>query len=436
MLWLTRWRIHKTNNMSCFFRRIFAFSFIFVFIVFGFSCNRGKSKPVIVWTNQKEFASYAELFNASQDLTRVMVIYKEKPVESLPVAKDEQAPDIVIGPLLKNQSVKKNFRPMDYLFSEQQINPSIFYPQLLNTGYINDKQYLLPVSFNIPAVIFSKHNKSYVQENHIINLDQIKDIAATYNKTNKSGIYTHMGFAPNWDSRFMHLVANINNVDFKEKENLFSWNDFNLDKTVNYLRDWTKTANTSTSAENDFEFKYLYTPSYKQVVSGRCLFAYTTSAELFALPEDQLQEIDFRWIHNNGQIPLEDDMVYLGLYKKANNPEGAEKFIAWLTKEETQRNLLERSASMNLSASTFGISGGFSAIKNVNERIFPLYYKALLGNIPAADYLNPPNTLPPRWESLKSRVVIPWLENATDTAHEVPSKTMDQLITEWSKQFN
>ena len=82
---------------------------IFILIT-GLSCSQKANKPVIIWTNQKEFVSYAELFNASQEQFRVMVIYKEKPVESIPVAKDEQAPDIVIAPLLKNSSVKKEFQ--------------------------------------------------------------------------------------------------------------------------------------------------------------------------------------------------------------------------------------------------------------------------------------------------------------------------------------
>ena len=390
---------------------------IFILIT-GLSCSQKANKPVIIWTNQKEFVSYAELFNASQEQFRVMVIYKEKPVESIPVAKDEQAPDIVIAPLLKNSSVKKNFRPIDYLFTEQQINQSIFYPQLLNAGYIDDKQYLLPISFNLPAIIFSRQNSSLVDENYIITPEQIQKIAEAYNKKNKSGIYTHMGFAPAWDSHFMYLAAKIMNSDFKEQNNLFSCNQINLDKTAQFLKDWTIQSNTSTSSEQDFEFKYLYTPGYKQVTTGRCLFSYTTSDELFTIPENQLQEIEFRWIHNDSKIPVEDNMVYLGLYKKAKNSDGAEKFISWFTKEATQRNLLERSKGMDLSVSTFGISGGFSAIRNVNERFFPLFYKPLLGNIPASDFLVAPAPFPPRWESLKNRVIIPWLEMAANTETE------------------
>ncbi|AEE17515.1 extracellular solute-binding protein [Treponema brennaborense] len=399
------------------------------------SCTVGKADPVIVWTNRQELVSYAELFNSVQNETKVFIVYKDAPVESIPPAKDEPSPDIVVGPWLKNEKVRKNFRPLDYMFSEQRVNQATFYPQLLNSGNVNDKQYLFPLSFNLPAVIFANGNRKYVDENYILSLDQIRDKAAAFNAKNKSGIYTSMGFAPRWNPDFLYLAAKIKQCGFREKNELFSWNELKLAETMNYLKNWTTAANGSTAEERDFEFKYLYTPEYKQVTAGSCLFAYVTSDELFTIPAERLQEIDFRWIHENYRIPVEDSLIYLGLYKKARNPDGAEAFISWLLKEPTQKLLLDRTAEMNLNTTTFGIAGGFSSIKSVNERVFPLYYRTLLDNMPAAEYLTPPNPLPPRWKSLKERVVVPWLEDASDTKNETPPKSMDALISEWSKQY-
>ena len=103
--------------------------------------------------------------------------------------------------------------------------------------------------------------------------------------------------------------------------------------------------------------------------------------------------------------------------------------------EETQGKLLDRTTSMGLNVESFGISGGFSAIRNVNERIFPLYYEHLQGNIPPAEYIDVVNILPIRWESLKSRIVLPWLESYSDTKQEEVTATMEALIDTWSKQF-
>ena len=67
--------------------------------------------------------------------------------------------DIVIGKWLKNEKIRRNFMPIDYLFTDQHINKYIFYPQLLSLGNIDNKQYLLPVSFNLPAIVFSNKIK-------------------------------------------------------------------------------------------------------------------------------------------------------------------------------------------------------------------------------------------------------------------------------------
>ncbi len=399
------------------------------------ACSRVYEDPVIIWTDKSEFVSYAELFNASQDACKAIVIYKESPCESFPVPKDEQPPDIVIGPWLKNERVRKYFTPLDHLFNDLQLNRSIFYTQLLEIGNIDDKQYLLPVSFNLPAVIFSRKNQDLITDNYVLSLDQIRDISAKFNTKNSKGIYTAMGFAPRWNSSFLYTAAKLKGTNFKENGDSFSWNNQNLGKTVDYLRSWTLAVNDSTEAEADFAFKYLYTPSYKLVSSARCLFAYTNSNTLFNLPAEKIQDIEYRWLHENYSIPIEDQIISLGLYTNSKNTDAAELFILWLMKESSQKDILERQSTMNLNTATFGIANGFSSIKSVNERIFPVYYPILLRNLPVAEYLTCPNILPPRWETIKEKVIIPYLLSAVDTGIEETEQSLKESYAEWNKQF-
>lgn len=400
-----------------------------------FSCNSPYKKPIIIWTNRSEFASYVELFNASQDDCKAIVVYKENPADSFPVAKDETPPDIVIGPWLKNETVRKNFIPLDYLFRNVQMQQQVFYPQLLEIGNINDKQYLLPVSFNIPAIIFSKQNKEIVKNSYILSLDEVKEISATYNKKNKSKIYTSMGFAPRWNSEFLYTVAKLQGSDFHEHGRSFDWDKNSLDRSIAYLKNWTITNNETTTAEEDFAFKYLYMPEYKLVSTEHCLFAYTTSEKLFSIPGEKLSDIEYRWLHYNNKIPIEDEIISLGLHKKSKNIDGAEIFILWLMKEETQRAILERNKKMKLNTTTFGIAGGFSAIKNVNERVFTQYMPILMGNLPIAEYLQSPNILPAHWDQIKERVIIPYLREATDTENQVTEQSLLDKISDWNKQY-
>ncbi len=400
------------------------------------SCTGNLKEPVVIWTNRQEFASYAELFNVVQETVKVVVVYKENPVTSLPPAKDELPPDLVIGSWLRNDTTIKQFRPLNYLFSKQKIDPLILYSQLLEYGKVQNKQYLLPVSFNLPAMIFATKNDQLVTENHLLTPDQIRDMAAQFNKKNKSNIHTAMGFAPSWSTEFQYIVSQLRGVNFRGNNGTLEWNQEQLESTMDYFHHWTQTVNDSIQEEQDFSFKYLYTPEARHVLSDSCLFAYLPSDELFSTPQNLLQEIEFRWIHQDNKIPVKDDMVFMGIYKKSRNTAGAEAFISWFMTETTQHQLLERSTIMDLNVNPFGIAGGFSAIQSVTEQVFPLYYKTLLDNLPAAQYITPPTALLPRWESLKDRVIIPWLSAAISVEDINSTTSLSQLLSSWSKQYH
>lgn len=405
----------------------------FPFAFFLFSCS---SKNIIIWTDRAEAVSCAEFFNLSSKNTKAVVVYKENLASSLPPANDEEKPDILIGSLLRNSSMKRNFAPLDSILGRTQVNPSSIYTTLLDYGKSGKTQYLLPVSFNVPLVIFNEEKSAFVPESKNLEFSKLEEISAAFNEKNDHGIYTKMGFAPSWNSEFLYEFVKSHAAEIKEKGNAISWNQENLENDVESLKNWTAEKNSSTSEEQDFAFKYLYMPLQKQVLSGKSLFAFATSDKFFSLPVEQTFGIDFRWLSQDSKIALEDEVVMLGIYRKSSNTKKAFDFISWLFKEETQKNLLERNEKMHLDTSSFGIFGGFSSIKKVNEQIFPSFYKNLLGNIPDENLIFAPAPLPPRWRSLKERVVIPYLSDAAKTDSTTQRKTMEEFLSSWRKQFN
>lgn len=385
-----------------------------------------------IWTDKPEFITYAEQFNASQNTHRVVIEYRQNPAEALIAAKS--MPDIVIGPWLKGERSRTKLIPVDYLFNELSISAKLFYRPLLDLGNIQGHQYLLPVSFNLPAIIFSPENQSFIRDDFTISLDAIRETATEFN-TQKNGIYTRMGFSPRWNSEFLYLTARLFDARFEEGSPLFIWQQHALDSALTYLRTWTVESNTSTRAEDDFQFKYLYDPPYKLVTGGRSLFSYMNSEDLFILPPDKLQNIDFRWIRKDNSTPITENITYLGICKKSKNLESAEAFLVWFFSEKTQKELLERSRTMGVMDHSFGIAGGFSSLKPVNEKVFPLFYPSLFGHLPPAEMLTVPRILPNAWLTYKKDIVIPWLQEATaapeDRIKSVPS--LESRISGWLK---
>jgi ABC-type glycerol-3-phosphate transport system substrate-binding protein len=401
-----------------------------------FSCAVPYKKPLVIWTNRAEFASYVELFNASQSHVKAIAIYKQSPARVFPPPRGEDPPDIIAAPGLKNGKTRVNFLPLDQLFTERRINEYDFYKNLLDYGIIGGKTYLLPVSFNLPAVIFDSKHEEIMPHEHLISLDQIRDTARGFNAKNKNQ-WAAMGFGPSWEKSFLYLAAKLRGARFSsDASNSLAWDDAALNDTVQFLREWTLNANTATEAEEDFAFKYLYTPPERRVVSGKCLFAYIPSNNLFMIPANAQNQIGFRWVHENFQIPAEDASVYLGVNKKSKNAAAAEIFAAWFFQQETQRALLERVSAMRLNTGTFGIAGGFSGMRDVTERVFPTYYPLLLGNIPAPDYLIAPNVFPSQWQDIKEQVVIPYLAAAGDTRNaKGAEKNLAARLAEWRMKW-
>ena len=213
--------------------KILKFSIITALSIFFSSCKSKEIKPVIIWTDNTTIASYAELYNSTHKDAKVVVAYKKEPAHSIPPQKDETPPDIIIGPWLKNSSTRKYFSPLEILFDENNIKRENFYTQVLNYGIVNEKQYLIPISFNLPTIIFSKKNESLIQENHFLNLDQIKTYAGNFNQKNKNGSYIAMGFAPSWEPDFLYLCSKINGANYREKGISFSSEEKNI-QLMNY----------------------------------------------------------------------------------------------------------------------------------------------------------------------------------------------------------
>lgn len=412
-------------------RRIF---FAAIFLAASFllcSCDEPEQSRIIIWTSSAEFAQYTELFNFTHPGSNAVIVYKENPAQELPPAKDELPPDIVIGSWLCTDKTQKQFKSLDYLFDRQTISSSMFYSQLLEAGKIRKTQYLLPVSFNLPAVIFAESNKDFISENYTMTLDQIKAAGLSYNEKNKKGTFSRIGFLPSANDDFLYLTTKLYRVDFREEKGQIVWSDLRLRNVVSYDRDWIINTNSSAQEEQDFAYKYLFMPDYRQVTSGRTLLAYTTSNKMFGYMKSQELNIDYRWIAGDDFIPIEDSLLMTGIYTKARNEQGATEFLTWFFDSENQKEILERKIQMELNNEMFGIADGFSSLRDVTEHVLPIYYNQLLTNLPPAQLLKVPQKLPARWDSYKSVVVEPYLNSAITTDSKA---SMGDYEAEWRKK--
>jgi hypothetical protein len=401
--------------------------FAIFFSCCALSCAAPSSETAILWTDKPEFALYAEYFNTSQYQYKVEVRYFESPAGGL---NGEGAyPDIIIGNWLKSSGTRTLFKPLDDFFKNGIIDQGAFYPRLLSLGSIERKQYLFPVSFNAPALIFAGDKDELLSNPFTIGFEEIKELGKNYN-IEKDGIYSRMGFSPAWNDEFLFIAASLFNASFKEAAPI-AWDAIALERAMQYIYDWILNVNTSFQMEEEFAFKYFFDPPAKLVLSGRILFTYMNSADIFTLAGESRTNLDFRWIAENNTIPLSEAAVYYGIYKKGRSKKAANAFTRWFFQAETQRGILEKSRNNRLLETSFGIAGGFSALRTVTDQIFPQFYPSLLGRIPPGDFLSPANILPQNWTSLKERVILPYLHERVRCAGREEIRPLERRISEW-----
>jgi len=408
--------------------RLFLSSLALVIILYTSSCSQ-RTEFTIIWTDRAEFASYAELFNSSQNSHRVIVEYRDNPALSLNESK--QLPDLVAGPWLAGERSRSALIPLDHLFNELRINGKNFYQPLLDLGNIGGRQYLFPVSFKIPAIIFAREQATLTQDNFLLDLDQLQSLSAGFN-TLEGRTFTKMGFSPRWNTDFLYLSLRLFDVRFQEGRQAVTWNATALEQAITWITDFSTTTNRSTLDEDDFQFRYLYDPPNKLVTSGRTMFAYMPSDQLLTMSTDKLQNIDFRWLTDKQNIPVQDDIIFIGICRRARNLDGAEAFMAWFFSERTQTEILERNRIQGTLNRSFGIAGGFSSLRPVTERVLPLFYPALIGHLPPAESLETPRILPANWNSLRSQAIVPWLTEQTNGTAQA-GQSLQERIAVWQK---
>lgn len=395
------------------------------------SCGLMEATVAEMKTDVPQMALYAAAFNASQTRYRINVSYDKTIAEHI----DDRSskPALYIGRYLKSSPARSNFQALDQLFSELVINQQAFYPGLLELGSSEGRQLLLPVSFNLPLLVFDKSLDQSISDGFVLNLDELEEKSAAVNKSGKTS-YTNMGFSPRWYPDFLFTLMGLFGADFKEGSPL-KWNHAGLEAGIAYVRGWSARTNGSSAKEDEFQFKYLYLPGYRSVEEGRIGYSSMDSSEFFIVSEERRSKLSFRWVAKDSQVLIDEDVVFAGIRRDGKGKQAAEAFLKWFYREDTQKALLDDARRYRSMESSFGIAGGFSAIKAVNEKQFPLFYPSLLGKMPPERYLKAPSVVPSAWNDIKHSIVLPFLLEATGpNAPPDINKALETRIQAWLKR--
>ncbi len=404
---------------------LFIISFTVISSLILYKYQSPEQHKIVLWTDNPELISYVESFNSEHSRIKVEIIYKPNPAREL--LNSKKHPDIIIGTYLNSSRMIDNFSRINHLFKKNRIDRDSFYKQLLQKGSKNGKQLLLPVSFNLPALMFRRGDVSYNISNFVLTNENIIEISKTFNQDGNKGV---SAFSPRWNSSMLYYNAVMNNADFRGNDNKkVTWNKEGIEKSLKQTRDFINTINGGIANDIRFEEKHLYKPAENLIAEQRIFFAYTDLKDFYAIAQQKRAGLNFRWLASEDKIPVCDDIIYAGIPRHASNKNGAGIFFQWFFDHDTQERIMESGKTKRIRS--FGLCSGFSSIKSVNEQVFPKYYPLLVGHIPPQNLLSFPSPLPVEWEQLKNEIIKKWLYR--EAANEKTLTDLDTAVKDWYK---
>lgn len=300
-----------------------------------------------------------------------------------------------------------------------------FYSNLLATGTIGRNQHLVPISFNIPLIVFDRTQPPPELINtSAVTLDQLYRGAEQLNRYDE-GVLSRIGFSPQWDTGFLYLGTKVYGANYREdRQGNIRWDEGEIFEALRYFRGWN-----SEIASDDIErfiMRYVREPFNERLTNQRIGFFVD---DLVGYSKLDVSQVDFRPLANARGIFIDEDMTFIGIHKYGENNTQAQNFIRWILQEETQATLIAHTHDYDVDL--FGFFNGLSTLKDISTRIIPQYYPWLIGNVSNIAYAPAPAQLPKYWNRIRDEVVQPWLQNFLNG---VAQESIENEIIIWRKR--
>lgn len=390
-------------------------------------CGFGLEPVVHLVTNRAEMAAYVDRYNAIQSDVKVEIAYQDAPAQAV---LEGVSGDAVIGQWLATPAVMDRLDTLGDIVKPGKVDPAWFYAGLLAMGSRDNRPFLIPISFTLPAIVYVRTSAD-LPNKMFMPLDDLQSMSKVFNKTNKAGLPIAMGFSPlaDWNVDFLTASALLFGARFRPGRNeLPAYDDSGLGKTTDFLRTWLNQVNGGAAADGSFSTLNRVQPWYKLLSSGKSLFALTSFRDFFALPVEERHDFDFRWLSKDNMVPVMDDVLFAGVLRSSRNKGEARAFLQWFCSPTVQQTLLNVNQLKRIGV--FGVTDGFSALKTINERDLAQKYPVLLGHIPLDSILTFPGLLPDNWVKVRDGVVVPWI---AQTASGKETQPLDKTLDEWQK---
>ena len=362
---------------------------------------------VHILTDRRELALAIQIYDAA-NADILMTFHESNAINSRLIGLEK--PDLVLGSHLSAPEVVELMQPLEM---EAPVYDVIKHPGLM------------PLSFTLPMIVGRKDTMATLPDPFLVTPEELRAAANAFNRKNRQGRITRMGFSPLWCDRFITDLMDVRYPNLI-KDGPERVNKDNLSSVMDELRSWVNSSAGGPAQEQTFSQRYRYIPDEQLILERRIAFTRMSPDEWAALPDSITSQLDFRYLSGNRHIPV-PNIVSAGIPKKSRQSDAARDFLEWLIRPETQLLLIDRWEQAQIPV--FGYFGGLSAQEDVNNSEFTRHFPYMDGRIPEQHYLLVPEQRPHRWSRIASEVIPSWTASVLE--NPVQSQTLEEAYREW-----
>ncbi len=363
------------------------------------SCKNSSTSIIYIYSELPETSTIINVFNKNNE--RIKVTLTTEINESDLVIYRGQYKD----PPIETLDLKKMFNT--------KIDRTLFYTDLIDSIYTNEGIKFIPLSFNIPGIVYSRSQKN------ISNIIKIEDFV------NEDSV-----FSPFWNEEFILWYFLSNFPELKLDERLINEEDFTKIKSmINRVYESKKQWN-----EEEFNKKYLHLSPIYLLKNNFIDYYYLTLREYNNLNKEEKKILNFSALENNGLIIANDYITYVGIRKNSKQVPLAENFITWIFNKENQEKIIADAKSDVNSPLMF--LGELSTLKEVSQYTIPDFFKYSYQLIPNPEMITSSGNYPELWESLRKNVLLPLFKNLKNQNYQQWRNSQEEYYIDWAKKHN
>lgn len=403
--------------------RYLSISLLF-FVILVTNCALISNREFVVWSDNPNIIAYVDYYNSLHP--NHVGIFKYVRDINPELISNTAAPDVIIA---RNISYALSMRNMQTLRGAVWKNQNDYYDRLLPIGAVGRKQKFIPLSFNLPILVFLSDTAHNFESAITVTLEEIRNESQKNNEIVDGEIAT-VGFSAFWDPSFLYLGTVIYGADYTEsRQNNMIWQESNIFESLRFFRSWDDDNQISDDALQQFSERYYNEPIYNRILENKIAFVYSDLRSFSKIDLRYRNQLDFRIIRASAGIPILDDITLAGIYKKSRNKSDALDFLKVLLNTQTQKEMIQHAIERGVDL--FGIADGLSINVDITERIIPIYAPWLLGHTPSKDQFLTPLPLPKNWLPIRKHVVEPWLSNYL---YGIDQRSLESEIQNWKNR--